>query len=245
MQRLTVEKIQAACKAGTVRQILEVSDTFGDGQYTYTVIGIDQDIPCDADGNPVPTSQYRNVLTVMCLGAPVGKGGSLPVAMDESKTPIGTVPQQMNSSGTNSGSWEASAMRTTTMASYLAKLPADTQNAIGYVQKITGQYNNSTNIATGDKCFLLSGKEIFGGTGSGKGSNCTTAEADATFQYQYFANIATTRANRIITDSYNARWWLRSPCCDNSVAFCNVSVGNSGNNVAYEELGVFPAFCIY
>ena len=135
------------------------------------------------------------------------------------------------------------------MASYLAKLPANTQKAIGYVQKITGDYNGNTaggaNITTGDKCFLLSGKELFGGTGAGNGSYCTTNEASATFQYQYFASIATTTASRTITGAPSNVWWLRDPCYGSGNLFCNVNTGSSGNSNASGSFGVFPAFCIY
>lgn len=242
MQRLTVKKIQAACKAGTVRQILEVGDTFGDEQYTYTVIGIDQDIPCDADGNSLLNSQYGNVLTVMCLGAPVGKGGKLPVVMNASKTPLGTIPQQMD----NNGTWYSLKMRTTTLVHYLERLPANTQNAIGYVQKVTGTYNGGAsggeNVTTSDRCFLLSEKEVFGGSGADNGPCCTKNEADATFQYQYFQSIATTAESRNIN---NYCWWLRSQSYRDRNYFCYVRGGNNRADHYYNSYCVFPAFCIY
>ena len=98
---------------------------------------------------------------------------------------------------------------------------------------------------TGDKCFLLSGKEIFGGSGAGNGSWCTTNEANATFQYQYFQNIATTPASRNINSSANQWWWLRSPGYNYSSGFCGVSAGSSGAHYAGGSYGVFAAFCIY
>ena len=135
------------------------------------------------------------------------------------------------------------------MPQYLAKLPQATQNAIGYVQKVTGTYNGSNsgggNSVTGDKCFLLSGKEVFGGSGVGNGSYCTTTEANATFQYQYFQSIATTPASRNINSSANQWWWLRSPRYGSSNYFCIVSAGSSNAYGAYNGTGVFAAFCIY
>lgn len=245
LQQMSIADIQACCKAGAITSIAKVGDTFSDGTYTYTIIGINQDKPSDANGNALSSSQYGDVLTVMPLGAPAGSGNGSPVTMDASKTPWGTNRAQMNSSNTNDGSWKATAMRSSTMASYLAKLPANTQKAIGYVQKVTGQCNSNTNITTGDKCFLLSGKEIFGGTGNGNGSYCTTAEASATFQYQYFANIATSTASRTITGAPDNWWWLRSPNCSNSYSFCGVLAGSSSSNRASYSGGVFAAFCIY
>lgn len=245
LRQMSIADIQACCKAGAITSIAKVGDTFSDGTYTYTIIGINQDKPSDANGNALSKSRYGDVLTVMPLGAPAGAGNGSAVTMDASKTPWGTSVAPMNSSNTNNGSWKATAMRSSTMASYLAKLPANTQKAIGYVQKVTGQCNSDTNITTGDKCFLLSGKEIFGGTGNGNGSYCTTAEASATFQYQYFANIATSTASRTITGAPNNWWWLRSPYCYSSNSFCYVYTGSSNGNGASGSGGVFAAFCIY
>ena len=248
LQQMSIADIQACCKAGAIQSIAKVGDTFSDGTYTYTIIGINQDKPSDANGNALSSSQYGDVLTVMPLGAPAEAGdGKTPVSTNASKTPWGTTAAKMNSESTNSGSWKASKMRTTTMASYLAKLPANTQKAIGYVQKVTGQCNSTTNITTGDKCFLLSGKEIFGGTGGGNGSYCSASEASATFQYQYFANIATTEASRNVNGVTNSHWWLRSPCYYLSANFCLVYYGKTSHNDActVNSTNVLPAFCIY
>ena len=245
LQQMSIADIQACCKAGAITSIAKVGDTFSDGTYTYTIIGINQDKPSDANGTALSRDKYGDVLTVMPLGAPAGAGNGSAVTTDASKTPWGTSSAPMNSSYTNDGSWKATVMRSTTMASYLAKLPANTQKAIGYVQKVTGQYGSNTNITTGDKCFLLSGKEIFGGNGAGNGSYCTTAEASATFQYQYFANIATSTASRAITGAQSNCWWLRSPSYNSSNFFCFVNTGSSSNGGAINNYGVFPAFCIY
>ena len=249
LQQMTIADIQACCKAGAITSIAKVGDTFSDGTYTYTIIGINQDKPSDASGNALSKNQYGDVLTVMPLGAPKGATNGQPVTMNASATPWGVNYAQMNSGDTNYGSWASSKMRSTTMPQYLAKLPQATQNAIGYVQKVTGTYNGNTsggsNSVTGDKCFLLSGKEIFGGSGDGNGLRCTTNEANATFQYQYFQSIATTPASRNINSSANQWWWLRSPGCSGSYDFCGVYAGSSGTYYANGGKGVFAAFCIY
>lgn len=249
LQQMTIADIQACCKAGAITSIAKVGDTFSDGTYTYTIIGINQDKPSDASGNALSKSQYGDVLTVMPLGAPKGATNGQPVTMNASATPWGVNYAPMNSNGSNNGSWAASQMRSTTMPQYLAKLPQATQNAIGYVQKVTGTYNGSNsgggNSVTGDKCFLLSGKEIFGGSGASNGSFCTTNEAAETFQYQYFQSIATTPASRNINSSANQWWWLRSPRYNSSDNYCGVSTGSSNANSAGIGKGVFAAFCIY
>ena len=249
LQQMTIADIQACCKAGAITGIAKVGDTFSDGTYTYTIIGINQDKPSDASGNLLNSSQYGDVLTVMPLGAPKGATNGQPVTMNASATPFGVSYAMMGASGLNSGSWASSRMRSTTMPQYLAKLPQATQNAIGYVQKVTGIYNGTksggSNSVTGDKCFLLSGKEISGGSGAGNGSWCTTNEANATFQYQYFQNIATTPASRNINSSASQWWWLRSQSWTSSNIFCIICKGNFGDCDGSYSHGVFAAFCIY
>ena len=247
--QMSMSDIQAMCKAGMISKMAHVGDTISDGTYTYTIIGINQDQPSDAEGNLLPESSYGDVLTVMPFGAPKGATNGQPVTMNAGATPWGVNYAPMNSNNSNSGSWALSLMRSTTMPQYLAKLPQATQNAIGYVQKVTGTYNNwfsgGSNYVTGDKCFLLSSKEVFGGSGASNGSYCTTNEANATFQYQYFSSIATTLESRNINSSANQWWWLRSPCCSYSDFFCGVSTGSSNTNGANGGKGVFAAFCIY
>ncbi len=250
LQQMTIADIQACCKAGAITSIAKVGDTFSDGTYTYTIIGINQDKPSDASGNLLNSSQYGDVLTVMPLGAPKGATNGQPVTMNAGGTPWGVNGAPMNSNGSNSGSWAASQMRSTTMPQYLAKLPQATQNAIGYVQKVTGTCNRNndggSNSVTGDKCFLLSAKEIFGGSGIIYGLMCTANEANATFQYQYFQSMATTPASRNINSSASRQiWWLRSPNCGISSYFCSVGEGSYDNKNASDSNGVFAAFCIY
>jgi len=245
LQQMTMADVQAACKAGVINQLASVGDTFSGGtNYTYTIIGIDQDKPSDTNGNLLPSNSYGNVLTVMPLGAPAGKGNNQPVATNTSATPYGTAYKiataTMNNTNTNSGGWASSQMRSSIMTDYYNKLPEATRKVIGSVQKITG---NQATQTTGDSVFLLSGKEVFGGTGNGNGSYCMASEASATFQYQYFANIATTTASRAING--NNGWWLRSPYCNNYNNFCNVYAGRSDNSCANAQFEVFVAFCIY
>ena len=244
--QMSIADVQAMCKAGVINEIAHVGDTISDGTYTYTIIGINQDKPSDAEGNLLPESSYGDVLTVMPLGAPAGKGNNQPVATNASATPYGTAykiaTEVMNNTNTNSGGWASSQMRSSTMTDYYNKLPEATRKVIGPVQKITGT-SGGRNQTTGDSVFLLSGKEVFGGTGNGNGSYCTASEASATFQYQYFANIATTTASRAIHGNYG--WWLRSPYCNNCNEFCSVYAGRSGNASANVWYDVFVAFCIY
>lgn len=234
---MTPEEVQQCCKEGKIKEVGSAGDTFGDGKYTYTIIGINQDIPCDSKGIQPSKDNYQDVLTVMCLGAPIGPGNGSSVTMDASKTPWGVIEAQMNNNGTNNGSWRDSEMRKNTMPAYLTKLPVETQKVIGYVLKVTGQCGNRENITTADKCFLLSEKEIFG-----MRARSVQNEQNDTFQYQYFANIATSQQRRNINSGW---WWERSPDYYNDDNFCFVSSGSTSNSFAPGSHGVFPAMCIY
>ena len=248
LQQMTMADIQAACKAGFINQLASVGDTFSGGtNYTYTIIGIDQDKPSDTNGNLLPSNSYGNVLTVMPLGAPAGKGNNQPVATNAYATPYatshGSPTERINVSDISNAGWASSHMRSVIMASCYNKLPEATKNVIGSVQKITGTYFDG-NQTTGDKVFLLSGKEVFGGYGYGSGSYCFSTEASATFQYQYFSNIATSIDSRKNITNVNI-WWLRSPSYDGNPRFCYVLNGESGVGNEGMEYGVLPAFCIY
>ena len=248
LQQMTMADIQAACKAGVINQLASVGDTFSGGtNYTYTIIGIDQDKPSDTNGNLLPSNSYGNVLTVMPLGAPAGKGNNQPVVTNAYATPYatsyGSPTERINVSDISNAGWASSHMRSVIMASCYNKLPEATKNVIGSVQKITGTYFDG-NQTTGDKVFLLSGKEVFGGSGYGSGSYCFSTEASATFQYQYFSNIATSIDSLKNITNVNI-WWLRSPSYGGNPRFCYVINGESGEGNESMEYGVLPAFCIY
>ena len=251
LQQMSIKDIQAYCKAGAISSVAKVGDTFSDGTYTYTIIGINQDKPSDANGNLLNSSQYGDVLTVMSLGAPAGAGNGKAVTIDTSKSPWGDLTSYMNGSDTSDGSWKSSKMKFSTMASCMEKIPASTRKAIGYVAKATGNWNSSSNTTTGDKCFLLSAKEVFGEIYfheyGGSQTYCTKSEANATNQYQYFADIATTADSRKLhKGAVDDHWWLRSPGnIGSDYYFCCVTDGNINWNRASYEFYVIPAFCIY
>ena len=251
LQQMSIEDIQAYCKAGAISSVAKVGDTFSDGTYTYTIIGINQDKPSDANGNLLNSRQYGDVLTVMPLGAPAGAGNGKAVTIDTSKSPWGDLTSCMNGSDTSNGSWISSHMKSSTMASCMEKIPASTRKAIGYVAKATGNWNSSSNTTTGDKCFLLSVKEVFGeiyfDEYGGSQTYCTKSEANATNQYQYFADIATTADSRKLhKGAVDDHWWLRSPGnIGSDYYFCCVTDGNINWNRASNKFNVIPAFCIY
>lgn len=127
--------------------------------------------------------------------------------------------KQMNSSNTNSGGWQNSAMRTTHLPAILNMMPAEVKAAIRDVQKKSSAGNQSSSIqTTNDKLFLLSEIEIFGST--------TYSFAGEGKQYDYYK--AGNSKVKNLSGSANA-WWERSPISSGSTAFCRVySNGGAG-----------------
>lgn len=142
--------------------------------------------------------------------------------------------KQMNSSNTNSGGWQNSAMRSTHLPAILALMPAEVQAAIKEVRKKTSAGNQSSSIqTTNDKLFLLSEIEIFG--------NTTFSFAGEGTQYAYYQSGNSKVKNR--SGSAND-WWGRSPCSSNSTYFCAVmGLGDAIASSASASKGVAFGFC--
>lgn len=141
---------------------------------------------------------------------------------------------EINSSNINGG-WTSCAMRTSTLNSIFSSLPADLQNVIKAVNKLTSAGNQSATInTTSDKLFLLSEVEIFGSTHyskSGEGS-----------QYAYYkaGNSKVKKVNGSASD-----WWERSPSRGTNNYFC--CVANSASPTHFDAIwteGVAFGFCV-
>lgn len=142
--------------------------------------------------------------------------------------------KQMNSSNTNSGGWQNSAMRTTHLPAILNLMPAEVKAAIRDVQKKSSAGNQSSSIqTTNDKLFLLSEIEIFGST--------TYSFAGEGKQYDYY------KAGNSKVKNLSGRadsWWERSPISSNSTYFCIVySSGTANATSASYSFGVAFGFC--
>ena len=145
-----------------------------------------------------------------------------------------TETKQMNSSNTNSGGWQNSAMRTTHLPAILNMMPAEVKAAIRDVQKKSSAGNQSSSIqTTNDKLFLLSEIEIFGST--------TYSFAGEGKQYAYYQAGNSKVKNLSGSACY---WWERSPRSSDSTYFCRVySNGNAGAGSASNSFGVAFGFC--
>ena len=203
--------IDSISKSGNAASIWSVGDKktikFGDVSYTAQIIGFNHDTKT-AGGKAGITFQL-----VDCLNT----------------------NYKMNHSNTNVGGWKSSEMRTSVLNSIFSSLPADLQNAIKAVNKLTSAGNQSATInTTSDKLFLLSEVEIFGSTThskSGEGS-----------QYAYY-KAGNSKVKKVNGSANN--WWERSPYRSNAYNFCCVYIdGDATYNSSSESIGVSFAFCV-
>ena len=156
----------------------------------------------------------------------------------------------MNSSNTNSGGWEASKMRKTTMPAILATLPEDLQAVIKEVNKLSSEGGSSADAldTTADKLFLFSVKEV-------TGANTYSLDGEGT-QYDlwktllYNGAFPQRRIKRLSNGDGNASfWWTRSARTDYSSSFCYFdSLGSVGSyndyGTASNSRGVCLGFCV-
>ena len=143
--------------------------------------------------------------------------------------------QQMNTSNTNTGGWNGSAMRGR-MSTYKSQLPAALRNVIKTVKKKsgTGGGSSSGTQQTNDDLFLLSEIEIFGTT--------TYSVAGEGTQYEWY-KAGNSRIKKV--NGSASGWWERSPCSGHTTVFCYVdSSGNANDSNANGSGGVSFGFCV-
>ena len=146
----------------------------------------------------------------------------------------------MNASNTNSGGWNNSRMRTSTLPALLGQFPAVLQDSAGIktVNKIASAGGNSRNVITSpDRLWLFSTVEVTGGTEN-------SASGEGTI-YPLFSTAAN-RKKGIGAGGAAAIWWLRSPFLSTSgKSFVYVSEsGSVSGNGASNAYGVAPGFCV-
>lgn len=143
--------------------------------------------------------------------------------------------QQMNTSNTNTGGWNGSAMRGR-MSTYKSQLPAALRNVIKTVKKKsgTGGGSSSGTQQTNDDLFLLSEIEIFGTT--------TYSVAGEGTQYEWY-KAGNSRIKKV--NGSADYWWERSPRSGYTDYFCGVySSGSASIGIADDSRGVSFGFCV-
>ena len=146
----------------------------------------------------------------------------------------------MNSSNTNSGSWNGSARRTWCNNVFRNAIPSTLRAIFKQFKTITAEtYNGSTNQESVDYFALPAEKEIFG---SRTWSNET--ESNALFQFDYYKTTSN-RVKKLGKTGTASYWCERSPRYNYSAYFCTVN-GNGGtaSNIASSTIGLAPFGCI-
>lgn len=144
----------------------------------------------------------------------------------------------MNSTNTNSGSWDGCARRNWCNGAFRQAIPDSLRGIFKQMQTITAETYNGTTLKTSTDYFALPAeREVFG---TGTYSNAT--EGASLVQFTWYA----TAANRIKKRGDNdATWWERSPVANESDSFCRVSnSGVAGYNFAVPASGLSPFGCI-
>ena len=162
----------------------------------------------------------------------------------------------MNTSRTNSGGWNNSAMRKTLLGnsntpisplanSLMAALPSDLRAVMKSVTKYTDNTGGGSNTAsyvtaTTDYLFLLSEFEVFGTR-----NYANSAEQNYQLQYDYYKSGNAKVAYNHSANSTAVWWWLRSPYYTDGNSFCYVgSSGTINHGNASWSAGVRPGFSV-
>ncbi|WP_337649207.1 DUF6273 domain-containing protein [Flavonifractor sp.] len=160
----------------------------------------------------------------------------------------------MNDSNTNVGGWKDSSMRKTLLGnsktpssplanSLMAALPSDLRAVMKSVTKYTDNTGNGSNssgnvTATTDYLWLLAEFEVHGSR-----NYANQYEQNSQAQYAYYKAGNSKIAYNHTAVSTAVWWWLRSPTCNSSPSFCNVSAGGgNGGNYAYYSAALLPGF---
>lgn len=129
---------------------------------------------------------------------------------------------------------------------FMAALPTDLRAVLKPITKYTDNVGNNSTAASAitatiDYLPLLAEFEV-------RGSRRYTNANEMTYQaqYQYYKNENSTIKYKYNNASVITRWWLRSPCASDELAFCCINI-NGDSSVSYgsgTSLGLAPVFNI-
>lgn len=146
----------------------------------------------------------------------------------------------MNSSNTNSGSWNDSARRTWCNNVFRNAIPSTLRAIFKQFKTVTAQtYDGSTNQTSVDYFALPAEREIFDAR-----AYCNQTEYNALFQFDYYKT-ASNRVKKFGKAGAAGGWWERSPRYSGSTTFCRVfNDGTAASYVASYGHGLAPFGCI-
>jgi hypothetical protein len=218
-------EIQGICKLGLAKEYFNVGDT--------------KTIELGALPNAANATSAQKATLVVGDISSDGTTMTMLVIKYHIKAPT----HVMNTTSTNSGGWEATNMRAWLNDEYLNALPSDLQNIIKIHSSSYATYRATSVSYCDDNLWLLSAKEVFGGTIQEEAGEDTTYKENlyafnAETQLAYFA-----MGNNKVYDSW---YWLRSSTYNETVCFLNI--WGSGvihtNGADNKEIRAYPAFDI-
>ena len=179
-------------------------------------------------------------------GFKTAASGGIDVALCDSAYPNSKTSGQwfnMNNSNTNSGGWNSSRMRSTTLPLVKSALPSELTSVI----KTTSIYSDNTGggsdtasyvTATQDDLYLLAEFEIFGAR-----NWANSAERNYQQQYAYYVAGNSKIKYRHDSTATAVTWWERSVYAKYVTNFCIVNAnGAAGINYANLSYGLAVAF---
>ena len=145
----------------------------------------------------------------------------------------------MNSSDTNSGSWNGSARRTWCNNVFRNAIPSTLRAIFKQFKTVTAQtYNGSTNQTSVDYFALPAEREVF----DLKNPDNQT-EYNALFQFDYYKT-ASNRVKKLGKTGRASYWWERSPYSSSGFCFVYSDGSSGGSYYASYTNGLAPFGCI-
>ena len=145
----------------------------------------------------------------------------------------------MNSSNTNSGSWNGSARRTWCNNVFRNAIPSTLRAIFKQFKTVTAQtYNGSTNQTSVDYFALPAEREIFDAR-----NYCNQTEYNALFQFDYYKT-ASNRVKKLGKTGRASYWWERSPYSSSGFCFVYSDGSSGGSYYASYTNGLAPFGCI-
>ena len=151
----------------------------------------------------------------------------------------------MSTSGSNSGGWASSYMRSDICSQFKNAMPSDLKAVLRsrtiYTDNRGGGTDNASNVtATSDYVYLPSEFEV-----QGSREYTNSYEQNHQQQFAYYKNGASKIRYKSSDVSTAAWWWVRSPYYYLSISFCYVHAGgSSGTDYAFYVLGFAPLITI-
>lgn len=149
----------------------------------------------------------------------------------------------MNNAQSNTGGWQSSRMRSTTLPVVKAAFPSDLQAALKtttiYTDNTGGLSTAASNVTTTrDTLYLLAEFEIFGAR-----AYANSAEQNHQQQYAYYVSGNSKVKYKHSSTATAVDWWDRSVDVTNSTTFCAVYASGVANRYyADSSSGFAPAF---